>query len=227
MRFKRMLDRTRKPREAAAETKERLLDTAEQLFAEEGIARTSLRAITLAAGVNVAAIHYHFGSKEALLQGVFARRLAPVNRERLARLEAIEEDTSEQRLPLERVLEAFLAPVLALLGDPEAARLAVLFGRLYTEPEDLVVNLLREQFREVADRFTAALRRALPDLSESEVVWRLHCAIGAVGHVLSSAHQPEVAREFGLPRSDDATMLRRLTAFCAAGFRAPEAEVGS
>jgi AcrR family transcriptional regulator len=225
--FKRMLDRRQKPRDAAAETRERLLDTAEQLFAEEGIARTSLRAITLAAGVNVAAIHYHFGSKEALLQSVFARHLAPVNQERLARLEAIEESATEQRLPLERVLEAFLAPVLALLGDPEGARLAVLFGRLYTEPEDLVVNLLREQFREVADRFTAALRRALPELSEAEVVWRLHCAIGAVGHVLASAHQPEVARELGLPRSDDATMLRRLTAFCAAGFRAPEAEVGS
>jgi AcrR family transcriptional regulator len=227
MRFKRMLDRKQRPREAAAETRERLLDTAEQLFAEEGIARTSLRAITLAAGVNVAAIHYHFGSKEALLQSVFARHLAPVNRERLARLEAIEEHAATRQLSLERVLEAFLAPVLGLLGDPEGARLAVLFGRLYTEPEDLVVNLLREQFREVADRFTAALRRALPELSESEVVWRLHCAIGAVGHVLASAHQPEVARELGLPRADDATMLRRLTAFCAAGFRAPEAEAAS
>jgi AcrR family transcriptional regulator len=227
MRFKRMLDRKQRPREAAVETRERLLDTAEQLFAEEGIARTSLRAITLAAGVNVAAIHYHFGSKEALLQSVFARHLAPVNRERLARLEAIEEHAANRRLSLERVLEAFLAPVLGLLGDPEGARLAVLFGRLYTEPEDLVVNLLREQFREVADRFTAALRRALPELSESEVVWRLHCAIGAVGHVLASAHQPEVARELGLPRADDATMLRRLTAFCAAGFRAPEAEAAS
>lgn len=227
MRFKRMLERKQKPREAAAETRERLLDTAERLFAEEGIARTSLRAITLAAGVNVAAIHYHFGSKEALLQGVFARRLAPVNQERLTRLEAIEEASADRAPLVERVLEAFLAPVLALLGDPDGARLAVLFGRLYTEPEDLVVNLLREQFREVADRFTAALHRALPELSESEVVWRLHCAIGVVGHVLASVHQPEVAREFGLPRADDATMLRRLTAFCAAGFRAPEAEVAS
>jgi AcrR family transcriptional regulator len=225
MRFKRMLERRAgSTRENAAETRERLLDAAERLFAEEGITRTSLRAITLAAGVNVAAIHYHFGSKEALLQGVFARRLVPVNQERLERLERIEAGAAGGALPLEPVLEAFLAPVLSLLGDADGGRLATLFGRLVTEPGELVARLMREQFREVADRFTAALRRALPELSETEVAWCLHCAIGVVGHCLASSHVPEVAREFGLPDDDEQVLLRRLTAFCAAGFRAAQAE---
>jgi AcrR family transcriptional regulator len=225
MRFKRMLERRAgSGRDNAAETRERLLDAAERLFAEEGITRTSLRAITLAAGVNVAAIHYHFGSKEALLQGVFTRRLAPVNRERLARLETVEREAGSAALPLEPVLEAFLAPVLSLLGDPDGGRLATLFGRLVTEPGELVARLMREQFLEIADRFNGALRRALPELSESEVIWCLNCAIGIVGHVLASSRVPEVGREFGLPDEDEQVLLRRLTAFCAAGFRASQTE---
>jgi hypothetical protein len=74
------------------------------------------------------------------------------------------------------------------------------------------------------DRFTAALQRALPELDEPEVVWRLHCAIGVIGHVLAGARSRELAREFGLPDDDEQALLRRLTAFCAGGFRAGGAE---
>lgn len=216
-----MLERKVASRDAAAETRERLLDTAERLFAEDGIGRTSLRAITLAAGVNVAAIHYHFGSKEALLQAVFARRLEPVNRERLARLERIETAHSDSDpLPLEPLLEAFLAPLVELPREPDGASLTVLFGRLLTEPEELIAELMREQFREVVDRFSAALERAGLGLSRPEILWRLHCSIGVMGHVLTSTRSAEVAHELGLPEQDrDRELLRRVMLFCAAGFR--------
>jgi len=231
MRFKRMLERRATVREAGTDTRARLLDAAERLFADDGIAQSSLRAITLAAGVNVAAIHYHFGSKEALLEAVFTRRLAPVNEERLSRLGALEGLESNGNgngngaraasPTLEGVLEAFLAPVLRLLRDPDGGRLGVLFGRLYTEPEEIVVKLLRDQFGEVSERFTAALMRALPELPEPEIRWRLHCAVGAMGHLLASARFPEIAREFGVPDDGEDATLRRLIGFCAAGFRAP------
>lgn len=216
-----MLERRAGTPRDPAETRERLLDAAERLFAEEGIGRTSLRAITLAAGVNVAAIHYHFGSKEALLEAVFDRRIAPVNRERLDRLDVIEQAAPDGPLPLDAVVEAFLAPLFQLVGNPSAGRLAVLFGRLQTEPVELLARLLREQFGEIARRFCHALGRAVPDLSPGEIAWRLHCAVGAVGHVLSTSQHAEIARDFGLDPIDEAATLRRLVAFCAGGFRAP------
>ncbi len=228
MRFKHMLERRAGTPRDPVETRERLLDAAERLFAEDGIGRTSLRAITLAAGVNVAAIHYHFGSKEALLDAVLTRRIAPVNRERLALLDAIEHESAGAILPLVPVVEAFLAPLIQLAGDPASQRLALLFGRLEAEPVELVASVMREQFGDVARRFRAALGRALPHLSQAEVAWRLHCAIGAVGHMLLTWRHAEIGREFGLDEADEATTRRRLVAFCATGFRAPPAaESGS
>lgn len=223
MRFKHMLERKAVAPRDPGETRERLLDAAEQLFADEGIGRTSLRAITLAAGVNVAAIHYHFGSKEALLEAVLARRIAPMNRERLRQLEAVERQAGDGPLPLDPLVEAFLAPLLPLVADPASERLPALFARLEAEPAELVAPLIREQFGEVARRFRGALGRALPGLSEPEIAWRLHCAVGAVGHMLVTRRHAEVARDFGLDDVDEATTLRRLIAFCAAGFRAPAA----
>ena len=61
------------------ETRTRLLDSAEQLFAERGIDATSLRAITTAAGANLASVNYHFGSKDELFREVVSRRIGPVN----------------------------------------------------------------------------------------------------------------------------------------------------
>ena len=103
---------------AASETKTRILDAAESLFMEHGFEGTSLRAITAGAKVNLAAVHYHFGSKEELFQSVLARRLDPVNRARLEWLTRLEAAASPSPLPCERVLTAFLMPALTLARDP-------------------------------------------------------------------------------------------------------------
>src|SRR6059036_3181340 len=101
-------------RPAGQETRARILDAAERLFAEHGYDGASLRDITAQAGVNLAAVNYHFRTKESLIQAVFARRLAPVNQRRLALLDACEASAAGGRLQLEEVVRALISPVLRL-----------------------------------------------------------------------------------------------------------------
>jgi len=105
------------------DTKERILDTAERLFSEQGYAATSLRGIIAEAGVNLAAVHYHFHSKEALLEAVILRRSVPANRERLALLSRFEEEADGNPPALEKVIEAFVSPTLQMSRDPRSGYL--------------------------------------------------------------------------------------------------------
>ena len=118
------------------DTHNRLLDAAEHLFAEHGIAATSLRAITSEAPANLASIHYHFGSREALVEAVFARRLEPLNRER-CRLLDLEEAAADGPPPVEAIVNAFVAPAMRLAYDPDGGgeHFMCLMGRLYRNPE--------------------------------------------------------------------------------------------
>jgi len=90
----------------ATGTKERILDTAEALFMEHGFEATGLRQITTGAGVNLAAVHYHFGSKEELFQAVLTRRLDPMNQERVALLDRLENDARGKPLTCEAIIGA-------------------------------------------------------------------------------------------------------------------------
>src|SRR5208282_530434 len=116
-------------------TKDRILDTAERLFSEQGYAATSLRGIIAAAGVNLAAVHYHFHSKEALLEAVILRRALPANQERLALLDRCEEEAGDGPPALEEIIEAFVAPTFRMALDPAAGGMVFmrLLGRLHAE----------------------------------------------------------------------------------------------
>lgn len=209
-------------------TKDRIIDAAEKLFAAEGLARTSLRAITAEAGVNVAAVHYHFGSKEELLAAVFERHVAPVNQERLRWLDRLE-SASGGEPDVERLLEAFLAPVIRQNGHDggrPGPDLAQLFGRLWAEREEFVDRLLREQFREVARRFTAAFARALPALEPQQLAWRVHFTVGVLTHLALGGHRFGVVPELELESADADETVRRAVAFLAAGFRTADAAPG-
>ena len=147
-------------------TKDRILDAAERLFARDGIEATSLRAITTEAGVNLAAVNYHFQSKDALVTAVFMRRVAPVNDQRLAMLEACEREAGDGPLPLERVLDAFVRPVVEIFGS-RARDFAPLMGRLYTEPSEYLEKIYKSKIEPVAERFLRAYQRACPDCQET------------------------------------------------------------
>lgn len=207
---------------AAVPTKQRILDAAERLFAATGFRATSLRELTNAAEVNLAAVHYHFGSKEGLIRAVFARRLEPINTERLQRLGDLERAHCDDSLPLEPLLEALLAPCFRLLDDEGGRSFPRLLGRLQSDPDrEMCRELLFEQFEELRDRFVPALRRALPALDEATVLWRLHSVIGAMSHNLTCFDDVEWTSEGRVVMQDADEPLRQLLVFATAGMRAP------
>ncbi|MBZ5606954.1 MAG: TetR family transcriptional regulator [Acidobacteriia bacterium] len=205
-------------------TKDRILDAAERLFARDGIEATSLRAITAEAGVNLAAVNYHFQSKDALVLAVIARRVGPVNERRLALLDACEREAGDGPLPLQGVLDAFVRPVVEIFGG-RGRDFAPLMGRLYTEPSESMEKFYRSEGEPVAERFIRAYQRALPGLPRNELVWRLHFSMGAIGHTLAASHMLRILSNGQCDPSDVEGTVKRLEAYMTAGLRAPVAEV--
>jgi len=181
-----------------------------------GFDATSLRTIIADAKVNLAAIHYHYHSKEALLDAVLARRLKPINRERLERLEACGPDPT-----LEAILEALIAPAIRVSADPERGgrNFVRLMGRIIVE--DWLPDLIKQHFGLILERFTAALHQAAPELPKIELFWRMHFAAGVMAHTLRAGQDVELISGGLCDASDVEAVTRRLVAFTAAGFRAP------
>jgi AcrR family transcriptional regulator len=204
-------------------TKDKILNAAERLFAKDGFDATSLRAITSEAKVNLAAVNYHFKSKEALLLAVFARHLQPVAEQRKALLDAYLAAAGKGPLQLEPILTAFIRPILevgskALSGNGVAAQ--CLMGRIYTTPHEFASKMFDENFKATVKHFRAALHRALPDLPVEETMWRLHFTIGAMAHTLAGAALLKLISGGKCDTTDMARVERQLVAFTAAGLRA-------
>jgi AcrR family transcriptional regulator len=205
--------------ETITDTREALLDAAESLFAEHGVQAASLRAITQQAGANLAAVHYHFGSKEGLVRAVFSRRVGPLNQERLRRLDECEREQGE----VEEVVRAFVEPLLKMRREaPEGSRqFARLMGRSFNEPNEEVRTIVSEEFGPMVRRFTAALARRLPHLQEREILWRFHFVAGAMAHTVSCGDLLERYSEGACRAGDVEEALEHLITFVAAGLRAP------
>jgi AcrR family transcriptional regulator len=203
------------------DTKERILDAAERLFADRGFAATSTRNITSEAEVNLAAVNYHFGSKEKLIRAVFARRLVPLNRARLDLLDALEAAAGPDGPAPEPIVEAFIGPALRMSRDQGGAVFMRLLGHAMNQPKDQIRHALAEQFREVIDRFAAAVKRAQPGLPDGEIPWRLLFMAGAMAHTMCMAD--ELQKMYGLTDQgpDVEAMIDRLVPFLAAGLRTP------
>jgi AcrR family transcriptional regulator len=205
--------------ERGRETKERLLDAAERLFAERGFI----------AGTSVSAANYHFGSKEELLRETLRRRVDPANARRIARLDALEHAAAGRPLTLEEILGAFLIPLFEERAERADAARNVRFvaARLYAERPALVAALKRELFGPVTDRFVPALARALPERTPEEVGLGLQLVVGVMVHVMSGnlADAPSLAAvdAAGEALSDQA-VLRQMLSFVAAGLRARPGE---
>ncbi len=191
-----------------------ILDAAEDLFARQGFDATSVRAVTRHAGMNPAAVHYHFGSKHVLLRTLLERRIAPLNQERQVLLEHVLRDGTPE---LEGILDAYLRPVLRHSGGAAGALNSLLFGL----SEDLRTEFIDELFGPIHRRFHAALRPALPDLSAGEVEERFRYAIAIMLHVASGQIDIYPSDAKRLPRRTNGGRLQAIVAFLAHGMRAP------
>ena len=203
----------------ATDTKGRILDAAEQLFADFGFTTTSLRDITSEAGVNLASVNYHFGSKEALLTAVLARRIAPINELRFQRLDEVERASVSVGPAVEEVLRAFIAPPFEMQAECGAGdrRFVRLLGRVHVETNEEFRTAFINQFMTVFSRFTNALQRVLPDVEPTEITTRFWCLIGAMAHTMMWAQSVGSTDT----SQDPDNAVESLVQFGAAGLSAP------
>jgi AcrR family transcriptional regulator len=212
------MDRTIVPESGA---KLRLVEAAEELFAERGFEAVSVRDITKHAAMNIASINYHFGSRDGLVAGVMTRYITPINEERLARIEALERRFSGKSVPLEEILDAFIRPLATQVRKSEMSeRLFLkLVGRMFGEQAAAMPPLVVEQFKQVVARFLKALSKALPDLAHDEILWRMHFVMGGLVHAMA---QDEVLQRITQGASGNPTLeatLSRFSRFAIAGLR--------
>jgi AcrR family transcriptional regulator len=208
----------------SAGTKTRILDAAELLFMEHGFEATSLRSLTSAAGVNLAAVNYHFGSKEELFQAVLTRRLDPMNQERIDLLAKVEREASGRALSCEKILFAMLIPALRLARDERRGgkNFLRLLGRAYADPAPFIRHFLSAQYAEMIGRYKEAFLRALPNLSRQELTWRLHFVMGALSYTLAGTDALKLfAHMTATDKDNDELLLQRLAPFLVAGLKAP------
>jgi AcrR family transcriptional regulator len=205
-------------------TKERILDAAERLFMEHGFEATSLRTITTAADANLAAVNYHFGSKEELFQTVLTRRLDPMNLERVELLNRLEAAVAPAPLPCDQILLALFSPALRLARNPAQGgeNFLRLLGRAYADPAPFIRRFLAEQYAVMIARFKTAFARALPNLPRKELSWRLHFIMGALSYTLAGTDALKLIAELNPGETaNDEILLRRLAPFLLAGLQAP------
>lgn len=195
-----------------ADTKAKILDTAEKLFGINGFESVSLRDITTGAGVNLAAVNYHFQSKDALIDAVIARRIEPLNARRLELLDSIGSAPT-----LENILAAFLRPVY----EQQIEALIPLMGRVMSNPDMFVDRVFDKHLAPVSQRFFAAFNAAVPGLPVADVAWRMHFSVGVMSHTLTWGRIfPRITG--GVCSIDDReALLQRTIQFLAAGFRTP------
>ncbi|MEE7546579.1 TetR/AcrR family transcriptional regulator [Xanthomonas sp. Kuri4-1] len=198
-------------------TKDRILGAAEELFAQHGFAGTSLRQVTSQADVNIAAVNYHFGSKENLVNEVFRRRMDEMTAARMHQLESARRDRPGE---LAAVLAAFVEPALAMAQDRQSGGAFVrVIARAYAEKNDNLRKFLSDHYGHVLREFGKAIAGCVPSLSKEELYWRLDFLAGALTYAMADFGL--IKRPSGVSEGDHrAHAARELIRFAEAGFLA-------
>lgn len=211
----------------SVDTRERILNAAERLFMANGYEGTSMRLITGDAGVNLASVNYHFGSKESLMQEVFRRRLDWLNGERLRVLNELEEKAAGKPLKPSQIVDGFFGTLLRMAQDESRGGITFLrlLGRTLTEPTDFIRTFLADEYQEVVDRYKAALFKALPGVPKAEIVWRFHFMLGATSYAIAGTDALRLVTDWQIEDADAIDrldrLLPRLMSFLLGGLRAP------
>ena len=204
----------------AQNTEERILDAAERLFADHGFPATSMRDITHEAAVNLAAVNYHFGSKEALMIAVLERTTAPINRTRLRRLDELEAAGGDTPVDTEQIVRAFLTPLFEKWCEwgQSNPKFLKLVWRIHNE----IDQELRAKFMKLFDaafrRFSASFQRSLPEVEPVELHWRRLFLIGSMAHTMTWG--ASIFKTDDRARRDPSEILESLIQFATAGIAA-------
>ena len=205
------------------ETRRRIIDAAQMLFAKNGYSGVSMRQITMRAKANVASIHYHLGSKEQLLLEVLRRGAGPLVEKRNENLRAL-----ERPYKLEDVIRAFVSPIFG--DEVKSSAKQLIFGelraRLMFENSNLVERMLSELFDDSTVRFVEALCECLPDLPERDIYFRFHYLLGAMTYTMSGLNRVNALSGGRYDPAKGPGSLDQLVAFLTAGFRAPTVAQG-
>lgn len=201
-------------------TKQRLIEAAETLFADQGFEKVSVRDITSMADANVAAINYHFGSREGLLDLIVARWTNPINEERLNRLDELERDAAGKPVPLEDIIYAFMVPFCTRVRSSEISEKLFfkLAGRMFSE-QCKFPPTVEALFYRVAARFHAAFSKALPQFSAEEIWWRFHFTAGSMVHIFANAHKLHMLSNGACGEPELEVIVERFVKYAASGMR--------
>jgi AcrR family transcriptional regulator len=206
------------------ETRTRILDAAEELFMLHGFEGTSMRLLTAKAEANLAAVNYHFGSKDALIEAVFRRRLDAMNAARIAELDRLEKEAGGRPLAPAQIIRAFVGASLRMIEDAKGGgrNFIRLLGRTYTDPQKHIRSLIGQLYAPAMARFKAAFERTLPQMPPDELVWRMHFMFGTLAYTLAATDTVQLIAGCKPEDRYDARLLEsRLAAFLLAGLRAP------
>jgi AcrR family transcriptional regulator len=205
-------------------TKEKILNAAEHLFARDGFHNASLRIITEEAGVNLAAVNYHFNSKESLLHAVIERRLLPLNQIRRERLEQVRDEAVKKgEKPRARdVMKAFLEPTLRFRdSEPGAKDLIALMGRAVSEPDDTIRSAFFKLVWPLFMLLYEVLSQALPELPENVFFWRLIFSMGAMNFIMQipQIKFPENQKFINIiDETDTDSLIEMITGYVTSGL---------
>lgn len=197
-------------------TKDRILGAAEELFAQHGFTGTSLRQVTTRADVNIAAVNYHFGSKENLVNEVFRRRMDDMSAQRI---DALARATQARPGELEPILAAFVEPALALAQDRHGGGAFIrVIARAYAEKNDGLRKFLSDHYGHVLREFARAISACVPQLSKEELYWRLDFLAGSLTYAMADFGL--IKRPVGMTEAAHRERAaRELIRFAAAGFK--------
>jgi AcrR family transcriptional regulator len=202
---------------STADTKEQIITVAECLFAEHGFAGTTLRHLASEARVNLAAVHYHFGSKEDLFRAVVSRFARPIVEQELALLEQLK---AGQEVPsVEAILTAMLKPNLEILTQDQDSLIvrAKFMGRCRTEPEP-IQSIATQEFATAIEAYLDVLQRVLPEQSRSQLSWKFDLVITTLIRILAEAGQPHALLKSNRPEDIQET-TQQLVRFLSPGMR--------
>ena len=206
------------------DTKEKLLNHAERLFAEKGIASTSIRDLTQATGVNIASVNYHFGSKHGLVEQVLKRRIMPLNQARTERLQLVLKTaaTAGEKPLIEDLLRALIEPTFEFAATlPEGQYFLEMVSRAMSGPDAQVRAIFLQHFKPLFHLAFDAMHKALPELPSSVLLWRLYFSIGALHSSMQMIGEKEPLSGSQMETGNSSAIVEMLLPFLSSGMQAP------